>query len=208
MNRFLGSVSRIGLSSAGNALLAGMASAVAVAGIGLTALYLLENVTETPAIRDLQCLVGIERSDCPRQMAELDGLRADHDQLLTRNREAVAELAAERARLAAMRQHIAHLEGAISGEMVFAEGPPVAGLTVIVGTIYRDHAARSQVVRSLCWAIQDSVGLDPRLTLAEMDGSGAVRAIPVDAFDRSAMNVTEADVVTARTACPWPDIRS
>ena len=208
MLKTVNSVARFTLSLAGNTLLAGVAGAVAVCGIGLTALYLIDNIDETPGIRQLQCLVGIERPDCPRQMAELDGLRADRDDLLARNRETEDELAAERARLAVMREHIARLEGAFSGDMVFTEGPPVAGLTVIVGTIYRHHGTRSEVVRSTCWAIQDRGGLDPRLTLAQMDGSGSIGAVPVDAYDASLMGVTPADTAAARAACPWPDSRS
>ena len=204
--RLFNTVSRLSLSAAGNVALVTVAGAVFACGAALTTLYLIENINETPAIRQLQCFVGIERPDCPRQMEELAGLRAEREELLARNREADEELAAERARLAAMRHHIAQLEGAFNGDMVFTEGPPVAGLTVIVGTIYQDHATRRDVVRSICWAIQDRTGLDPRLTLAEMGGGGAVRVLPVDAFDGAAMGVAAADITAARAACPWPVI--
>ncbi len=108
---------------------------------------------------------------------------------------------------ARLRRDLDTANAGLSGRMVFTEGPKVASLTVIVGTIYRDHATRSDIMRAICWGIQDRGGLDPRLTLAEMDGDGTVRALAVDAFERSAINLDPADVAAARRVCPWPDPR-
>lgn len=110
--------------------------------------------------------------------------------------------------VADLRRDLDLADSGLTGRIVFTEGANVAGLTVIVGTIYRDHAARSGVVRAICWGIQDRTGLDPRLTLAEMDASGVARALSVDAFERSAINIDLADIIAARNVCPWPDIRS
>ena len=97
MNRLLNTVSRIGLSTIANTALTAVAGTVALCGIGLTALYLIDHVDETPAIRQLQCLVGIERADCPHQQEEVARLQRQLDELLARARAAEDDLRGLRA---------------------------------------------------------------------------------------------------------------
>ncbi len=144
-------------------------------------LILIQLFGEEPVIDELSCLLGLSE-DCLR-----------------------VELADKSDELDAAREQVAQLEDALSGRMVFTEGPHVAGVTVIVGTLYQDQTSRSDVIRAICWAIEDRGGLDPRLTLAEMDGTGAVRILPVYAAERSAIGIDAADIAAARGACPWPD---
>ncbi len=97
-------------------------------------------------------------------------------------------------------------EHALVGRMVFEEGPTIAGLTIIVGTTYRDHTARTGFVRAICWAIKDKGGLDPRVTLAQMVPNAAPTAVDIDAFERSSLGVDLQDVNAARAVCPWPGV--
>ena len=97
MFRLFNTVSRLGLSAAGNAALVGVAGAVFACGAALTALYLIDNIDETPAIRELQCFLGIERPDCPRQMEEMARLQDELDDLLVRTRTAEDSLRGLRA---------------------------------------------------------------------------------------------------------------
>ena len=133
-----------------------------------------------------------------------DCVRADAARLAAENTSLQSRLAALEAQLDQVIADRDQLETVLSGGMHFSEGPEVAGLTVIVGTIYADPAGHGDVVRSICWAIQDRSGLDPRLTIAAMDQAGIVTALPVDAFDRSALNVIADDIDDARAVCPWP----
>ena len=96
MSGLLNSVSRFGLSTLGNVALVAVAGSIAVCGIGLTALYLMEHVEETPAIRNLLCFVGVPRSDCPKHEEERARMQRELDDLLARTRAAEAELEALR----------------------------------------------------------------------------------------------------------------
>lgn len=109
--------------------------------------------------------------------------------------------------VAAAQQDRQMAEAALSGRMVFTEGGQVSGLTVIVGAIYEDHRARSGLIRAICWGIQDRNGLDPRLTLAEMDANRVLKPLAVDAFERSAFGLDVASIASARRDCPWPNVQ-
>lgn len=62
--------SRFSMSVAANALLSTVAVGVALAGIGLTGLYLVTYVQETPQVIKLKCIVGIDHPACPDKEAE------------------------------------------------------------------------------------------------------------------------------------------
>ncbi|MEO1192914.1 MAG: hypothetical protein AAFY02_14230 [Pseudomonadota bacterium] len=99
-------------------------------------------------------------------------------------------------------------EQALQGAIVYTQGPTVDNLTVIVGSVYEDHAGRQGLVHAVCFGFLDIVGLDPQLTLAKMGPDAIPEDLPVDAFQRSALNVEEATVAEAQDACPWPDADS
>lgn len=169
------------------------------AGILLTAgtsaaLIALQLAGDDFAFDEVRCWTGLS-SSCLGQ--QIDELRHENDAL----RRSLAELEAQLDEVTSDRDH---LETVLSGGMMFSEGPEVAGLTVIVGTIYTDPAGRGDVVRAICFVIQDRNGLDPRLSIANMDRNGVVTALPVDAFDRSTLNVDAHVLETARASCPWP----
>ncbi len=97
-------------------------------------------------------------------------------------------------------------EDALAGQnLVFTQGDPIKdGVSVVVGTIYQNAAARSGIIRSFCWAIIDSSGLDPRVGLAVRDGNGQIEAIDLSASDRDQLDVSLSDIDAARQNCPWP----
>ena len=159
---------------------AGLAAAFAVVG-SITVALVVEKMMP-PTLRDqLICTAGL---------TDL----ATHDCVSDKIASAVDELQAAHDALA----------GALGGRMIFTEGPSIANVTVITGSIYRDDAARTGLVRSSCWAILDQGGLDPRLAVAEFEPGQGVRAIDVDAFDQAAISVDDRTVAEARAKCPWP----
>ena len=70
--------------------------------------------------------------------------------------------------------------------------------------IYQNAVARSGIIRSFCWAIIDSSGLDPRVGLAVRDGNGQIEAINLSASERDQLDVSPSDIDAARQTCPWP----
>ncbi|MEO1324299.1 MAG: hypothetical protein AAFV59_14965, partial [Pseudomonadota bacterium] len=85
--------------------------------------------------------------------------------------------------IAAAKSAQAAAEDAIAAQnFVFEPGPHFdGGMSVVVGTIYRNAASRTGPIRSFCWAIVDRGGLDPRIGLAIKEPGGAVK--PLDVID-------------------------
>ncbi|GAB5480222.1 MAG: hypothetical protein Marn2KO_36890 [Marinobacter nauticus] len=102
------------------------------------------------------------------------------------------------------RQAQAAAEEALQGDIVYTQGPTVDNLSVIVGSVYQNHAGRQGLVHAICFGFLDIVGLDPELTLAKMGPDGVPEDLAVDAFERSALGVEETTVAEAQDVCPWP----
>ncbi|MCK5591898.1 MAG: hypothetical protein KAI72_08085, partial [Candidatus Pacebacteria bacterium] len=76
MKHFFQSFQQTVLSTNANTLLLSIAGGMIICGIGLTALYLIKYVDETPAMKSLQCMIGISHAECPRYGQEMDDLKA------------------------------------------------------------------------------------------------------------------------------------
>ena len=127
MKSLFESVSRLSFSFVGNALLTGIGLAVAACGIGLTALYLIEHVDETPAMKTLQCWVGVPRPDCPRHGEKMERLRAELESIINQRDQIEGQLAGLRA-----------IETGVNEITLFEHHTdPNSGLKVTVGTVYR-----------------------------------------------------------------------
>ena len=75
--RFLSALTGASLSAVANTTICVIGGSIALSALGLTALYLLTYVQETPQTIKLQCLLGFERPDCPDNKAELAALKAE-----------------------------------------------------------------------------------------------------------------------------------
>lgn len=157
----------------------------------LFALVLSLAAQQIPAIgkigADIRCLAGIPAagSTCvAERIAALDA-----------QRRAVEE---ERERL----------RSAITGQsFVFAQGPQLKdGVSLVVGTLYRDAAAQRGLIRSFCWAIKDSGGLDPRVGLAVKRDDGHVEEVSVGVAELAVLELSASDVDDARALCPFPQV--
>lgn len=168
---------------------AGMAVAITAVS-GITTALIAEKAVAPDLRKQLLCTAGYtDLADTACVSEQIAALRLQTEAQLQAANEA-RELA----------------EHALVGRMIFEEGPTVAGLTIIVGTTYRDHAARTGFVRAICWGIHDRGGLDPRVTLAQMGPDGQPTPVIVDAFEQSSLGVGAHDVEAARIACPWPGV--
>lgn len=136
MKHLLGSVSRLTFSLFGNALLISVAGGVAACGVGLTALYLIEHIEETPALKSLQCFVGVPpRPDCPRYGEEMKRLRIERDAVIAERNDVIAEFNGIQRQLAGLRA----IENAVDEITLFEHYiEPGSGSTIVVGTVYRE----------------------------------------------------------------------
>ncbi len=92
-----------------------------------------------------------------------------------------------------------------SGDLEFAQGPELKrGVSLVVGTIYRDAASRTGVVRSFCWAIVDSGGLDPRVGIAIRNATGELTVLDLSDADLALLGLDASEVSAALATCPWP----
>jgi hypothetical protein len=92
-----------------------------------------------------------------------------------------------------------------SGDLEFTQGPLLKdGVSIVVGTIYRDAINRTGLVRSFCWAIVDSGGLDPRVGLAVLNSTGQVIALDLTNEDLTLLELDENAIAAALVSCPWP----
>lgn len=117
----------------------------------------------------------------------------------------LAALDDQRRALEEEKERLGHVIAAQS--FVFTQGVQLKdGVTLVVGTLYQDAAAKRGVIRSFCWIVVDSGGLDPRVGLAVMDGDGSIEDLKPDAADLAQLAMTASDVSTARAACPFPEV--
>ena len=187
MIRLFNTVSRIGLSAAANAALATVAGAVALGGIALTALYLIEAVDETPALVRLLCLAGIERADCPRHTEEMARLQAERDALQARIRAAEDDLRGLRA-----------VDDVDTVTFFQEHEAPDSPLTVHVGTVYDHLIGNLAPVHHYCYIALSSGPAGETRNLHIHDSSGPVGISP-DAM--RAAGVTQATLAYARSVC-------
>ncbi len=106
--------------------------------------------------------------------------------------------------LAAKRSREAAEQALADQNVEFIEGQSHSSKTIIVGLVYRGGDASAGILRGWCWAIQDRGGLDPRVMLERMDGSGLRMPGGIDQAQLQAFGWTQSDVVAARAKCPWP----
>lgn len=126
MKELLHTLSHTGLSGFGNMLLTGAAVGVAFTVIGMTALYVVKYAKETPELRTLECMIGVERSDCPRYGAEMDALKGKLSDLAEKTATAESKLANLRA-----------VETAVDEVTLFtSHDDPYSAYNVMVGTVY------------------------------------------------------------------------
>ena len=103
-----------------------IATSVGLGGIGLTTLYLAKYVDETPELVKLQCMMGVDRGDCPDQKAQITDLEAKLRQLSTKTAQAEKKLA-----------NLRTIEETIDTVTLFANHKdPSSPLGVTVGTVY------------------------------------------------------------------------
>lgn len=158
-----------------------------VVSLALPDKTLLRNVWE-----DVRCLVGYPAidSDCV-----LEAIRRAQDAVEAANQLREEAEAAQRA-----------AEDALAlGDLEFTQGPALKdGISLVVGTIYLDVTNRTGLVRSFCWAIIDSGGLDPRVGLAVRDASGQVNVFVLSDDDLALLEMDAREAAGAYSACPWP----
>lgn len=155
-----------------------------------------------PFWNDARCVLGIPaQSDIKCVQDEQRRLRVEIETVTRRGQEAQAKLAADLQ--AATKAREAAEQAAAGQDMVFVSGGAHKGMTLVVGALYRDSAARSGLLRAYCWAIEDQGGLDPRVALARMEADGTIVPLPPDQAQMASFQWDANDLDTARTLCPW-----
>jgi hypothetical protein len=128
MKKFFQTLSRIIMATLGNMLLLSITVAIALCGIGLTALYLIKYVDRNaPEVKALECAIGLtQRGDCPDDQAALHALEAKFSDLQAKTNAAEGKL-----------NNLRKIESVVNEVTLFAtHDDPNSDLSVKVGTIY------------------------------------------------------------------------
>lgn len=90
---------------------------------------------------------------------------------------------------------------------IFSQGEMLKdGVSIVAGTLYRDAASQTGLIRSFCWLIVDNEGLDPRIGIAVMQSDGRIEEIVPDPRRTAVIDMNARDVDAARAACPFPRV--
>lgn len=178
--------------------------------VTIAAIVLSLAVPDKTALREfweeVRCISGypVAGTQCAQDAIR----RADDAVAAAKKRRADAEAAqraAEEGQRAAEEAQLAAEDALARGDLDFAQGPALKdGISLVVGTIYLDVTNRTGLVRSFCWAIIDSGGLDPRVGLAVRDASGRVSVLALGDDDLALLELEASEAARAHTACPWP----
>jgi hypothetical protein len=188
MTRFFRTVSRISMATLGNALLGGVAAAIALCGIALAALYLIKYVDDdTPEMIRLQCAVGISRPDCVDYQKELDDLAAQRAAL-------AKELAALKAKLANLKR----IEENVDSVTLFdTTDIPNSSLSVTVGTRYSKLLEPELRPTYFCYIdLPDVDGVDQNLYIRSISSN-----IDIGEHALRLAGVSQSDLSFARSVC-------
>lgn len=116
----------------------------------------------------------------------------------------VATLRLEREAIERERQQLS--DDIAKQNFVFVEGEKLRdSVSLVVGTLYQDASQQTGLIRSFCWVIVDSGGLDPRVGIAIKHSDGRVEDVALDRADLALLQLNAQDVDAARAACPFPD---
>lgn len=187
MSGLLHAASRAGLSAAGNLALATVAGGIALCGAGLTALYLIDNIRETPAVTEMLCLVGVERPGCPDRAEEEARLRRQFAELQARTQAAEAELRSLRA-----------VDDVRSVTFFQDYEAPDSQLTVKVGTVYSHLIGNPPPEYHFCYIElpRGAAGESRHLAFHTQSGPATISAETL-----RAAGVSQATLEFARSVC-------
>lgn len=158
---------------------------------GIVALVLSLASDQMPGLKslgsELRCVAGFPQpgSECvARKLAVLE----DERRALDEERERLGDVIAAQS-------------------FVFTQGDQLKdGINLVVGTLYSEAASQTGLIRSFCWAIVDSGGLDPRVGLAVLHADGRIEDVAVRAGDLALLEMSAGAVDAARAACPFPGV--
>ena len=187
MSGLLSSISRTSLSGFANMLLMGVALGVSTCGIGLTALYLMDNIEETPALTKIQCFVGFERPDCPDHLEKVAQMQQDLEDLLTRTQIAESQLEGLRA-----------IESVDEVTLFNMHDDPASGYGVHIGTVYDRLTGNPVPDHYFCYI---SLPNGPAGEGRNLHFHGSLGPIDFSSADLKAAGVTPATLSFARSVC-------
>ncbi len=189
MRGFLSSITRIGLSGLGSALLVTNIMAIATIGLSMAGLYVFKYAQVTTEMRQFQCYVlGTQHPDCNDYQQELDDLAAER-----------AALAAELAKLKQRFSNLEAIERSIDTINLFEHKPlQDSTLKLTVGTVYNTVTDGSSGYQSYFCYIKfvGSIHFDRNLYLRNHNGD-----VAVDSATLSKNNISAAAYASAREQC-------
>lgn len=136
---------------------------------------------------ELRCLAGIPKAGSACMAEKIAALEAER-RALEQDRKSLGDVIAAQ-------------------DFVFTQGAQLKdGVNLVVGTLYRDAATRSGLIRSFCWAVVDNGGLDPRVGLAVLQSDERIEDVTVGAGELALLEMSAGEVDAARAACPFPEM--
>ncbi|MEM0951787.1 MAG: hypothetical protein AAGI66_06555 [Cyanobacteria bacterium P01_H01_bin.74] len=131
-------------------------------------LYLAKYVDETPELVKLQCMMGVDRGDCPDQKAQINDLEAKLSQLSNKTAQAEKKLTNLRA-----------IENSIDTVTLFAKHTdPSSQLGITVGTIYKKLTEPDPEPSHFCYISLFSTDTNVLRHLTFHDTTGPVSFTP------------------------------
>lgn len=128
MKSLINTVSSWSVSTLGNGLLIATGSAVALCGVALLALYMVNHIQETPGMIRVRCMVQPSYEACPQHDAAIERLNGQLE-AARREREALER------QLAGLRA----IQNSVDRITLFeSHQDPDSGYGVMVGTVYRE----------------------------------------------------------------------
>ncbi|MCK4945707.1 MAG: hypothetical protein KAS59_05550 [Alphaproteobacteria bacterium] len=195
MTKFFNTLSRVSMAMLGNTLLASVAVSIALCGLGLASLYLFKYVdNDSPEMIQLQCVVGIERTECVNYQKKLDDLRVQREALAKR----LAALKQEMSKANKQLNGLRALEDAVDKVTLF-NNQKIQGTNfeVTIGTVYNKLIGINQAPEYYCYINLIEVGdINRNLYIRNNNGN-----IQLSAHTLSKVGVTKQALSYARSVC-------
>ena len=174
--------SRFSMSVAANTLLSTVATSVALAGIGLTGLFLVTYVQETPEVIKLKCVIGIEHPACPDKEAEYQ----------------IKNLNDKIAEMEGKLSDLAKVEEAVDTVTLFKHIDLHGDMKMTVGTVYSKLIDPEKTPNYFCYIkLKGGHALEDRNLYIR----NSREDVTVSKADLAALNIPQATFSDARSQC-------
>lgn len=189
-------LNRTASSIVSNGLLALVAATVAAGGVGLTVLYMVDHIKETPGMKTIHCFLDPSRRDCPEYDAAMKRLKTELEAMVAeRNR-----IDAERKEIAGQLAGLRAIETAVDEVTLFeTHDDPNSDFDVVVGTVYKQFVESEPKPEAFFCYIELRNGEAGESRNLHFRNRFGLTSIPATTLEME--GIGEATMAFARSAC-------